>query len=151
MEAFQTSVHQICPLHEILKPGRQVWDEVREEGRARFYRKNTYTLMLSENRRVKNSVHSKISGMKICIKMTWKERTRMLTVITWVRHMHKALALELGKKIEHYIQATVPATQEDSYLTFLRLSYQIYKVRIILPISQQWLTHRKHTLLREQF
>lgn len=26
----------------------------------------------------------------------------------------KALALELGKKIECYIQATVPATQEDS-------------------------------------
>ena len=107
--------------------------------------------MLSENRKVKNSVHSMISGMKICIKMTWKEHTRMLTVITWARHMHKALALELGKKIKHYFQATVPATQKDSYLTFLRLSYQIYKVRIILPISQQWLTHSKHTLLREQF
>ena len=67
------------------------------------------------------------------------EDARMLTVITWERHK-KALALELGKKIEYYIQATVPATQEDSYLTFLRLSYQIYEVRIS-SISQQWLTH----------
>lgn len=55
-----------------------------------------------------------ISAMKICIKMTWKEHTRTLTVITWERHMHKALALELGKKIQHYIQAIEPATQEDS-------------------------------------
>ena len=70
--------------------------------------------MLSENRRVKNCVHSMISAMKICIKMTWKEHTRTLTVITWERHMHKALALELGKKIQHYIQAIEPATQEDS-------------------------------------
>lgn len=72
--------------------------------------------------------------------MIWKEHTRMLTVITWERHK-KALALELGKKIECYIQATVPATQEDSYFTFLRLSYQIYKVRAISSTSQQWLTH----------
>lgn len=47
--------------------------------------------------------------------MTWKEHTRTLTVIKHGRgYMHKALALELETKIQHYIQAIEPATQEDS-------------------------------------